>query len=105
MSLLHNVLSLATSAFGGKYTNIARKAQDAIKQGVKPDSPIAREVAMMVLKQFPQLRGKANIVQAIDDMIPDSVQSKFGFTPPVMQFIKQAVGSSVSANPAVSAQK
>jgi hypothetical protein len=93
MSFLDNLTSLATGALSGDTSAIVKKVEAAIKAGVSPQSPVAQEIVVLVKKQFPQLQGKANIVQAIDDLIPDSLQSKFGFTPPVMNFIKQALGS------------
>ncbi len=93
MSFFNTLTSLASGVLSGKNTAIVSKVEAAMKQGMKPDSPMAQEIVAMVMKQFPGLRGKANVVQAIDDMIPDSVQTKFGFTPQVMTFIKQALGA------------
>jgi hypothetical protein len=97
MSLFDNLTSLATGALSGNYGAIVKQVEEAMKAGVSPNSPIAQKVVKMVKEQFPQLEGKANIVQVIDDMIPDSVQSKFGFTPAVMTFIKQALSAAPAA--------
>ncbi len=104
MSFLNTLTSLASGMLSGKNTAIVRKVESALKQGIKADSAMAQEIVQMVMKQFPQLRGKANVVQAIDDMIPDSVQSKFGFTPQVMTFIKQALGANANKAPATAPQ-
>lgn len=98
MSLFDNLASMATGALSGDFTAIVTKAKQALEDGVSTDSPLALEIAEMVVRQFPQLEGKAALVEQIDDLIPDSIQSNFGFTPEVMNFIKKALGgvSSVS---------
>lgn len=92
MSIFDNVASLATGALNGNFSTIVSKVEEALKAGMSTDSPLAKEIAHLVIQQFPQLEGKANVVQMIDDLIPDSIQSNFGFTPEVMNFIKKALG-------------
>lgn len=97
MSLLSDMTNIATGMMSGNFSDIASKVQKAIKDGMHPGSPVGKEIAELIHKYFPQLAGKANVVQAIDDLIPDSIQSQFGFTPEVMAFIKQALGGTAGA--------
>jgi hypothetical protein len=99
MSLFQDLASAATGALSGDFSSIVTKVETMIKDGISPQSPVAQEVTQLIKKSFPQLEGKANIVQAIDDLIPDSLQSRFGFTPPVMAFIKQALGAAPASPP------
>lgn len=93
MSFLDEIASVASGAMSGNYAEIVSKVEQGIQENAASNSPLAQQVVALIKKEFPQLEGKADLVQEIDDLIPDSIQSSFGFTPAVMTFIKEALGS------------
>lgn len=92
MSLLSNLTELAGST--GRYTDLAEAAKHLMQQGVRPTSPQARKIIDMVKQLIPDHPDAADLVQKIDALLPDAIQSQFGFTPEVMRFIVEALGGS-----------
>ncbi len=81
----------------GNVSALVSLVQKAIAEGAKPDSPLGREVAEKIKNMVPNSTGAVDLIKMIDGLIPDAVQSKFGFTPAVMQFIREALGEKKGA--------
>ena len=90
MSLISDLTSLATNA--DSFSAVVEKVEEAISKGVKADTPEGRKIGDFIKNAIPDIQGAPDMIQTIDNLIPDTIQSKFGFTPTVMKFIKEAVG-------------
>lgn len=92
MSLLNDLTNVATNS--GSFSELAQTAKKLISGGISPKSSQAKALVEVVEKMIPDNKNAVDLIQKIDDLIPDAIQAQFGFTPEVMKFIKEALGGS-----------
>lgn len=98
MSFLNSLLSL----IGGpsNLSSIVSDVQKAMASGQKPDAIIGKQLTQKLSKLLP--KNSANIVEALDQLIPDSMEQKLGVTPDIKRYIKEAVSAHKGVAPTVS---
>ena len=89
MSLLTDLTSLASNAMNGNLTGLVEQVKNAMANGHAAESPVGKMITEKVRAMLPA--GSGDLVQKLDDLIPDSVTNAMGITPAMIAYIKKAL--------------
>lgn len=95
MSMLSSLLSLVSGK--RNVSQVVQVVQSAMQSGRSPDAAMGNQLATLLRGVLP--RNAGNMIEALDQLVPDSLEAKFGLTPQMKQFIKSALQQHAQSAP------